>query len=168
MNPRMMKVIVALLLVCAAIGLDQATKHAARVLLAGRPPVHVVDRVLVLRYVENEGAFLSLGADLSRPIRTVTFIAFPLVVLGCMIVFLLRKGGIGWGTLAGFSLIVGGGAGNLIDRLLRDGRVGDFIMIGLGSVRTGIFNFADLFVLAGCAVLLFSPAKEKLRPSPQA
>ncbi len=62
---------------------------------------------------------------------------------------------------AGFSLIVGGGAGNLIDRLARDGRVGDFIMIGVGGIRTGIFNFADLAVLAGWIVLLFSPGRRK-------
>lgn len=167
MSTRTVKVIAALLLVCAAAVLDQGTKHAARALLAGKPAVHVVDRVLVLSYVENEGAFLSLGAGLARPIRTVTFIAFPLVVLGCMIVYLLKRGEIGWGTLAGFSLIAGGGAGNLIDRLLRDGKVGDFIMIGFGSIRTGIFNFADLSVLAGCIVLLASPATERLRPSPQ-
>ena len=163
----MVKVIVALVLVCVSMGLDQATKHAARALLAGKPPVQVVDRVLELRYVENEGAFLSLGAGLPRPVRAVTFIAFPLVVLGLMIVSMMRKGGISWGTLVGFSLIVGGGGGNLIDRLLRDGRVGDFIMIGIGRIHSGIFNVADMFVLAGCAVLLFSPGKEKLRPSPQ-
>jgi signal peptidase II len=114
--------------------------------------------------VENEGAFLSLGSGLPRPVRTVTFIAFPLVVLGCMLVYLLRKRGIGWGTLVGFSLIVGGGAGNLIDRLLRDGRVGDFIMVGVGGLRTGIFNFADLTVLAGCIFLLFSPSAKRPRP----
>jgi signal peptidase II len=165
-NPRVVKVLAALLLVCASLSLDQGTKHAARALLEGKPPVLLVDRILVLRYVENEGAFLSLGARLPRPIRTVTFIAFPLVVLGAMIVFLLRRKGIGWGTLAGFSLIVGGGAGNLVDRLLRDGRVGDFIMIGVGSIRTGIFNFADLSVLAGCIFLLFSPGTERPRPSP--
>jgi signal peptidase II len=167
MSRHVVKVVVALLLVAAAVGLDQGTKHAARVQLAGKPPVPLVDRVLVLRYVENAGAFLSIGSGLSRPVRTLVFVAFPLVVLGCMVAYLLKKGGISWGTLAGFSLIVGGGAGNLIDRLLRDGRVGDFIMIGIGSIRTGIFNFADLSVLAGCVVLFFSPAKEKLRSSPQ-
>ena len=165
MRDRSVKVIAALLMVCAAVVLDQGTKHAARAQLAGKPPLILVDRVLVLSYVENEGAFLSLGAGLPRPIRTLAFIAFPLVVLGCMVVFLLRKGGIGWGTLAGFSLIVGGGAGNLMDRLFRDGRVGDFIMIGIGSIRTGIFNCADLSVLAGCIILLASPAREKLRPT---
>ena len=41
-------------------------------------------------------------------------------------------------------------------------------MIGLGSVRTGIFNFADLFVLAGPRGPALQSRKEKLRPSPQA
>jgi signal peptidase II len=161
MSGRSLKAVVGFLLVLAAVGLDQATKHAARSDLSGKPPVFLVDRVLVLRYVENEGAFLSLGARLSRPVRTVTFIAFPLVVLGCMVVYILRNGEITWNTLAGFSLIVGGGVGNLIDRMMRDGRVGDFIMIGVGGIRTGIFNFADLAVLAGCIALLFSPGRRK-------
>jgi signal peptidase II len=165
-SDRGLKAAVGLLVVLAAVGWDQGTKHAARKGLAGKPPVFLVDRVVVLRYVENEGAFLSLGAQLSRPVRTVTFIAFPLIVLGGMVVYLLRKGGIAWSTVAGFSLIVGGGAGNLFDRLLRDGRVGDFIMIGFGGLRTGIFNFADLTVLAGCIVLLFSPSAKKPRPVP--
>jgi len=167
MNARTAKAIVALLLVLAAAGWDQGTKHAARARLEGKPQVLLVDRILVLRYVENEGAFLSLGAGLPRPVRMIMFIAFPFVVLGFMIAFLLKKGGIGWGTLVGFSLIVGGGCGNLIDRLLRNGRVGDFIMVGIGGIHTGIFNFADLTVLAGCIVLLFSPQKERLRSRAQ-
>ncbi|MGA2641459.1 MAG: signal peptidase II [Spirochaetia bacterium] len=167
MSIRTVKAIVALLLVCAAAGWDQGTKLAARAWLAGQPAVLLVDRVLVLRYAENEGAFLSLGAGFSRPVRTVSFIAFPLVVLGCMILYLMRRGGMGWGTLVGFSLIVGGGAGNLIDRLFRDGRVSDFVMIGIGGIHTGVFNFADLSVLAGCIVLLFSPGTEKLRSGAQ-
>jgi signal peptidase II len=158
---RRVKIAAALLIVLAAAGLDQVTKFAARAALQGKPQLVLVDRAVVLRYVENEGAFLSLGADLPRPVRTIAFIAFPLVVLGCMVGFLLRRGSIGWGSLTGLALIAGGGAGNLIDRVLRNGRVGDFIMVGIGSVRTGIFNGADLMVLAGCIVLLASPATKK-------
>jgi len=121
--------------------------------------VSLLDRFVVLRYVENEGAFLSLGAGLSRPARTAAFIAFPVVVLACMIVVLARRRAVGWGTLVGLSLVVGGGAGNLVDRLLRDGRVGDFIMVGVGGLRTGIFNFADVAVLAGCLALLATPSR---------
>lgn len=164
MSSRALKALVAVAVILAVAGFDQGTKLAARVELSGKPPVFLVDRFVVLRYVENEGAFLGLGSRLSPPVRMVAFIAFPLVVLGCMVVYMLRKGGIGWGTLVGFSLIVGGGAGNLVDRLLRGGRVGDFIMIGVGGIKTGIFNVADLAVMAGCIVLLFSPSAKKPRP----
>jgi len=93
----------------------------------------------------------------------VAFVAFPLIVLAWMIVFLLRKQGIGWGMLTGFSLIVGGGAGNLFDRLFHGGRVGDFLMAGIGAIHTGIFNFADLAVMAGCVVLVLAPSRARPR-----
>jgi len=156
---RRIKALVALLIMLAAAGADQVTKHVARARLQGRPPVAVMDRTVMLNYVENEGAFLSLGAQLPRPARTAAFIAFPLVVLAWMIASLLRRRGIGWGTLAGFALIIGGGAGNLIDRLFHGGRVGDFMMVSVAGLRTGIFNLADMAVMAGCLVLLLAPTR---------
>jgi signal peptidase II len=158
--PRVLKALVGVLLVLAVVGLDQGTKRLARVRLEGRPPVALAGGWVTLRYVENEGAFLSLGSRLPREARMAAFILFPLVVLGAMAASLVRRRGLlGWGTLAGFALIVGGGAGNLIDRLFRDGRVGDFLLLGRGALHTGVFNVADLAVLAGCAVLLLAPAR---------
>ena len=52
------------------------------------------------------------------------------------------------------SLIFAGGASNLADRLLYDGYVVDFINIGIGSFRTGIFNIADVAITAGVVILL--------------
>jgi signal peptidase II len=51
-------------------------------------------------------------------------------------------------------LVAAGGAGNLVDRIVRDGRVIDFMNLGLGPVRTGIFNMADVQIMAGLALLL--------------
>lgn len=154
---------IALLIVLAAAGWDQGTKALARARLEGKPPVHLVGGVVQLVWVQNEGAFLSLGAGLPRAARMVVFVAFPLVVLAFMAVSLVRRRGIAWGQLVGLSLIVGGGAGNLIDRIFRDGRVGDFLLLGLGVVHTGILNFADLFVVAGCVVLLLAPSSRAPR-----
>ncbi len=156
---RALKAAAALLIILASAGLDQGSKGLARARLEGSTPVAAVGGLLWLRWVENEGAFLSLGARFPRPVRMVAFVAFPLVVLGFMVGFLVRRQGVGWGTLTGLSLIVGGGAGNLIDRIFRDGRVGDFLLLGIGTLHTGIFNVADLAVLAGCAVLLFTPSR---------
>jgi signal peptidase II len=46
-------------------------------------------------------------------------------------------------------LFFAGGLSNLIDRLTLGGYVVDFMNIGIGPVRTGIFNVADMFVMAG-------------------
>jgi signal peptidase II len=157
MNVRVLKALLIVAILLVTIGCDQATKHLARTRLADRGTVLVVGNIFILHYVENEGAFLSLGARLPRPIRTVVFIAFPLAALAAMIVSLARRRSADWVLIAGFSFIAGGGLGNLIDRLMRAGRVSDFMNLGFGSLRTGIFNFADLSILIGCLLVLVSP-----------
>jgi len=47
----------------------------------------------------------------------------------------------------------GGGASNLIDRASR-GHVVDFLNLGVGSLRTGIFNVADVAVLLGAVLIV--------------
>lgn len=158
---RLLKALLILLIVLASIGCDQATKQIARTRLMNGGTVFVVDSVLVLHYVENEGGFLSLGARLPRSVRTVTFVAFPLLILFWIVFSLARNKETGWIFIVGFSFIAGGGFGNLIDRLFRDGRVSDFLILGIGSVRTGVFNLADLWVLIGCLLLVVSPWKRK-------
>lgn len=49
--------------------------------------------------------------------------------------------------------MLGGGISNLTDRIFNDGRVIDFMNIGLGGLRTGIFNVADICVMAGTSLL---------------
>jgi signal peptidase II len=164
MRTRVMKLGLIVLIVLACIGCDQAAKHAARQHLEGRGTVSLVDGVVQLRYVENSGAFLSLGSTMPRPVRMVAFIAFPLIVLALMIVYVARRRETAWLVVAGLSFIVGGGCGNLIDRVLHDGRVSDFIIVGIGFIHTGILNLADLSVLLGCILLLLSPKKKPPRP----
>jgi signal peptidase II len=42
----------------------------------------------------------------------------------------------------------------LLDRLMDKGRVTDFLNVGIGSMRTGIFNFADMAILGGVVLLM--------------
>jgi len=53
-------------------------------------------------------------------------------------------------------MIIGGGIGNLIDRIMRDGRVTDFIYLEAGPLHTGIFNVADMAITIGVMWLLVS------------
>jgi signal peptidase II len=51
--------------------------------------------------------------------------------------------------------IVGGGMGNLIDRIINNFFVIDFLNFGIGSLRTGILNIADISVTFGALFFLF-------------
>lgn len=133
------------------IGCDQVTKHAATVLLEGEPDRSYVADTLRLGYSENTGGFLSLGADLPPAARTAVFT----VATGCLLLALLaigvRQGYAGWSAL-GLVLFVAGGFSNWIDRALH-GRVVDFLNVGIGSVRTGVFNVADMVIMLGALLL---------------
>jgi signal peptidase II len=60
--------------------------------------------------------------------------------------------------VASVSLIVGGGFGNLVDRVFRSGAVTDFIYMRYGPLRTGVFNLADVFITTGVFALLLAAA----------
>ena len=149
------------IIILLTVGCDQGTKALARSYLKGGNVVSLLGGVLVMRYVENQGAFLSLGAWLPGPVRRAVFIAFPIVIMAGLIVYLARKKDIRAMLAAGFSFVAGGGIGNLLDRVIHNGRVGDFLNVGLGSFRTGIFNVADLSILLGCLLLIIDSARPK-------
>ena len=59
-------------------------------------------------------------------------------------------------TQISYSLLIAGA----IDRLLFDGRVIDFMNLGIGGLRTGIFNVADVAIVAGLGVMIVDSAKD--------
>jgi signal peptidase II len=158
MPTRSAKWLVILLLVAGTIGCDRVTKHAATETLAGMPMKSFLMDTVRLTYAENTGGFLSLGADLPRPIRTAVFTIATGVTLLILAILAWRHAWQPWRT-TGLSLFIAGGVSNWIDRLA-DGRVVDFLNIGIGWLRTGVFNVADIAIVLG--VVLFVLAD--LRP----
>jgi signal peptidase II len=65
-------------------------------------------------------------------------------------------------ALLGATLFVAGGASNWIDRLA-NGRVVDFLNVGVGPVRTGIFNVADVALMGGGALLFAAEFRRQRR-----
>ena len=120
-----------------------------------------------LEYMENPGAFLSLGADLPPTARFLVGVVFVAAALTALLVFTLRGSGLTPRQKAGMVLILGGGLGNLIDRLANDGHVIDFVSVGIGPLRTGIFNLADVAITAGVLMvfLSFRKAAPDLEPA---
>jgi signal peptidase II len=112
-----------------------------------------------LSYTENTGGFLSLGADLSRAARTAVFTVatgfalLVLVVLGVRDRFARPSG-------VGLVLFVAGGASNWIDRVI-NGSVVDFLNVGIGPLRTGVFNVADVAILVGAALVAFGTVRRE-------
>jgi len=145
---------VALLLAIAAsvLGLDQWTKHLATATLAGRPPVHVLDDVLVLTYALNSGVAFSLGAGTRFPFYLFS-IAAALVIL-----WMFARGRVPrLGQRISLALILGGALGNLVDRI-STGLVVDFIEVGIGRYRWPVFNVADSAVTVGVVLfILYGP-----------
>jgi signal peptidase II len=140
--------------IALVIALDQWTKFLAREHF--RLPRLYADGIVELLYVENTGAFLSMGANLPPLVRTAVFGVAVLALLIAFIVAVVRGSVQATGETIAAAAIIGGGIGNLIDRLGRGGRVTDFIYMQLGPLHTGIFNVADMAITFGVIWMLIA------------
>lgn len=161
MTTRWRLVLLSLVMLCC-VGCDQAAKAMARDSLVGRT-ISLLGGAVRFEYAENTGAFLSLGAGLPSGLRSLLFVGGTgVIVLGLLIA--MARGGQG-ASLAGslgLALLAGGAVGNLIDRVAYGGAVVDFVSVGLGGLRTGIFNLADVAITTGVllvAVQSWRPAR---------
>ncbi|AXA67043.1 signal peptidase II [Pseudomonas oryzihabitans] len=103
----------------------------------------------------NPGAFLSIGQDLPQTVKSVIFLCALAAVAG-VIYWALSHWQQSPGRSAALYLIALGGGSNLIDRFFRDGHVVDYLVLNLGSLHTGVFNLADVAIMAGVAYLALS------------
>ena len=143
-----------LFLVAGTVGCDGVTKHLAAETLAGLPVQSFLADTIRLSYTENAGAFLSLGETLPEWARTSLFVVATGALLLLLVVIAWRSAWRRWQTLA-LSLFIAGGLSNWIDRLV-DGKVVDFLNVGIGGLRTGVFNVADMAITVGAAVFLLA------------
>jgi signal peptidase II len=108
-----------------------------------------------LDYVENSGAFLGFGESLPAPWRTAIFsysCSIGIAALLLYALFAVHPSGI---QMLALSLVIAGGVGNLIDRWTF-GYSTDFLNLGIGPIRTGIFNVADVAIMSGCFLILWA------------
>jgi signal peptidase II len=148
------------------IGCDQASKRVAAEVLKGTETLSFLGDVFRLTYAENRGAFLGLGGGWPEPLRWLAFTGAALVVVGASLAWVVsqtREPRHHQLAVWAMVLVAAGGAGNLVDRLARDGHVIDFMNLGLGQVRTGIFNVADVQIMVGLALLLLG--RREMSPS---
>ena len=155
----------ALLLALLCMGCDLLTKRVAESWLSGAGMISYLGDIVRFELVFNPGAMLGLGGQLPEGVREVVLIWLVPSVLGVLCIQFLRSPDTTARELIALALIAGGGLGNWLDRMLNQGTVTDFVSLGLGPLRTGIFNLADVAVMAGVALLLYFSWRRKPEPS---
>ncbi|MEY2695509.1 MAG: signal peptidase [Actinomycetota bacterium] len=129
--------------------LDQLTKELAIAALSDGSVVSVVGELLRFRLVYNDAAAFSLGVGQTW--------VLALIAIGAVLALLWfgpKAKNVTWTVIAGF--VLGGAAGNLVDRLTREpgflnGHVVDFISI---PFNFPIFNLADTFLVIGVSLAM--------------
>jgi len=141
--------------------LDQLSKFLIRQNIDQYSELKLIGDYFILTNVENSGAFLGMGSDFSPFLKTIFLLILPIIVLIFIMFYVYRDKQIDKISLIGFCLIIGGGIGNIYDRILY-GSVTDFLFIDLGGIfKTGIFNIADLSVTTGMILILLMSFKSK-------
>lgn len=144
------------LVMITCVGCDQVAKTYATLTLANHQSIGVFGEMFRLQYTENSGAMMGVGGELPDSVRFWIFVVFAGCALLAILTYTILGKNLQTVDILSFSLILGGGAGNLIDRLFKGGVVIDFMILTLGSLKTAIFNVADAAVVSGLLLLAIS------------
>ncbi len=155
--------LILLFVLSTCVGCDQMTKQIARENLEGRPPRSYLSDTVRLVYAENPGAVLGLGGQLPPRARWLLLVVVNSVVSATIGLMLLFNSHMPPLRAVACALLLSGAIGNLIDRVRFDGLVIDFMNVGIGPLRTGIFNVADVAISLG-AILLILPQLAPSKP----
>ena len=146
------------IIVLLGIAFDQISKVWVRNNFESYIETSIVGDIFTLIKVENTGAFLGMGSELPETLRVLLLIILPVIVLVGITVYTYLDKSLDKTSIIGFSLIIGGGIGNIFDRIVY-GSVTDFLYLNFEFFKTGIFNIADLSVTTGMILILISSFK---------
>jgi signal peptidase II len=156
----MLRVFLILLIITGNIGCDQVSKKIVRHTIVPYQTISILNDHLTVTRVENPGAFLSLGDSLPKAAKNILLSVLPLLVLAFVFYYAITKHSISKAMLTGLCFIIGGGIGNIFDRIVY-GSVTDFLHIKFGVLQTGIFNLADLSIVTGTLIILLNSFSKK-------
>ncbi len=159
---RVIRSVAVLSLVAGCVGCDRVSKGIAVSLLPEGQRVSLLGDVVRLEHVRNQGAFLGAGSGLGERARRLAFTWGVGILVVVALVAALRSSAPKAAT-TGAALVAAGGLGNLWDRIATGGWVIDFMNLGVGPVRTGIFNVADVAIVLGAILLAMGPSARRAR-----
>lgn len=139
-----------------AIAADQLSKMAARTILTATGDISFFGGLVRFSLIDNHEGFLGIVRGLPPSLQFFfLYIGVTLLLAICLIyLFFLSRPNCRYDLPLG--LVTGGGLSNLLDRILHDGGVTDYMIVAVGSLHTGIFNLADVSILFGSFILGFS------------
>lgn len=149
-----------LLLSAGLVGIDRLTKWLIVSNMELSDTIHLIKigdkEVLNFYYCLNSGAAFSKLSG-----KTVFLIVITSAVILWLIFLLVTKKVHRTVYLVSISLILGGGVGNLIDRIFNDGKVIDFIDVRI--INFPIFNFADICAVCGAGLLMLTVIIDEIK-----
>jgi signal peptidase II len=150
------------LLAIAVLVLDQLSKLAVEKFTSPGSFQVIIPGLLNLVHTSNPGVAFGLFADSQASWRAPLLILFSVVVIGLIIWMLStnRAGGV-LGSY-GLALILGGAAGNVVDRVFHRS-VTDFIDFHLGTYHWYTFNVADTAIVIGAALVILDLLRDGRR-----
>ncbi|MBC8984227.1 signal peptidase II [Pedobacter sp. N36a] len=146
--------VLILVIILLNVGCDQMSKSIVRERVDYYENIKVFSNYVTLTKVENSGAFLSMGDALHSGIKFVFLLLLPVAVLMAGLYFVMTRKDLSPVLVFGICCVIGGGIGNLYDRIIY-GAVTDFLHIDFIVFQTGIFNAADLSIMAGMSLIIF-------------
>jgi len=155
------RLVLAIMVLFCCTGFDQITKDVAQERLASSPPISLLNDTIRIQYMENTGATLGLGSSLPSEVRFVLFVLLNGLISVMTLIYALKLDGLRLMQIVGLLLVASGGLGNLLDRLFNNGAAIDFMNIGIGSIRTGVFNVADILVVTGAAIFMLVSVRDQ-------
>lgn len=136
---------IALILAAVLAIIDQVIKYFVAIYLQPVGTVSVIDNLFKLTYVENRGVAFGMFSDMRW-----IFVAFTSILIIVIILIMFTKHPKGTFFYICSALIIGGGIGNLIDRIFY-GYVIDYLSL---SFFPPVCNFADYCITAGTVLLV--------------
>ena len=136
-----------ILSICVLVGIDQLTKWLAVVNFSESPDMVFIPGLVEFTYHENPGA----AWGMLQNHRWVFMLTSTVAIIGILIYLAKNRKNLHTMSVIAFTLIVAGGVGNMIDRVLI-GYVVDFI--NFLFIDFPVFNFADMCVTVGAAVMI--------------
>ncbi len=168
-NIKKLKPLILTLLIITA---DQITK----LIIVNRIPIHTVGGsffggIIRIIHTRNLAIAFSIGNNLPEEVRVILFKIIPILILVGLLIYFLKGEGFTQVQRWAFAGILGGGTGNLLDRVIRPLGVVDFVDVKFfgifGLERWPTFNIADSSVVISGIVLLIAFIVEDIKKHEQ-